>query len=104
MVLGRSQGSVGSPDPLSGPLCVVLGRLGACAVSPGPSWVRSSVLCWRSWAALGAYVRGLGPHVAGLGPLLGRMFAVLSALGAPVGDPGLCGGPLELVLGRSWGI
>ena len=27
---------------------------------PWPSWVRSSSLCWRSWAALGAYVGGLG--------------------------------------------
>ena len=25
-------------------------------------------LCWRSWAALGAYVGGLGAYVGGLGP------------------------------------
>ena len=31
-------------------------------------------LCWRSWAALGAYVGGLGP-------LLGPMLAVLGPLG-----------------------
>ena len=65
VVLGRSQGlcgrswaalkaSVGGPGPLSGPLWAVLGRLGAFGGGPGPSWVRSSVLCWRSWAALGA--------------------------------------------------
>ena len=47
------------------------------------------MLCWRSWAALGAYVRGLGPHVGGLGSLLGPMFAVL--------------GLMLAVLGRSWG-
>ena len=38
-----------------------------------PVWVvlgRSYGLCWRSWAALGAYVGGLGP-------LLGPMLAVL---------------------------
>ena len=45
------------------------------------------MLCWRSWAALGAYVRGLGPHVGGLGPLLGLMLVVLVALGASVGGP-----------------
>ena len=47
------------------------------------------MLCWRYWAALGAYVRGLGPHVGGLGSLLGPMFAVL--------------GLMLAVLGRSWG-
>jgi len=77
-VLGLSQGlcgwsrasleaSVGSPGPLSG---------------PGPYWVRSWVLCWRSWAALGGYVRGLGPHVGGLGLLLGFMFAALASWAA----------------------
>ena len=47
------------------------------------------MLCWQSWAALGAYVRGLGPHVGGLGSLLGPMFAVL--------------GLMLAVLGHSWG-
>ena len=81
--------SVGGPGPLSGPVWAVLGRLGAFMGGPGPSWVRSSVLCWRSRAALGAHVRGLGPHVGGLGPLLGPMLAVLGALGASVGAPEL---------------
>ena len=52
-----------------GPLCVVLGR--------------SSGLCGRSRAALGAYVGGLGQlleswaSAGGPGPLLGPMLAVL---------------------------
>ena len=44
-----------------------------------PVWVvlgRSCGLCWRSWAALGAYVGGLGPLL----------------------------GPTLAVLGRSWGL
>ena len=77
-----------APGPLSGPLWAVLGRLGIFVGGPGLSWVRSSVLCWRSGAALGAYVRGLGPHVGGLGPLFGPMLTVLAALGASVGGPG----------------
>ena len=79
---------MGGLGPLSGPLWAVLSRLGAFVGGPGPSWVRSSVLCWRSWVTLGAYVRGLGPHVGGLGPLWGPMLAVLAALGASVGGPG----------------
>ena len=77
-----------APGPLSGPLWAVLGRLGAFVGGPGPSWVRSWVLCWRSCAALGVYVGGLGPHVGGLGALWERMLAVLAALGASVGGPG----------------
>ena len=69
-----------SPGSLSGPMWAILCRLEAFAVSPGPSWVRSSVLCWRSLAALGVYVRGLGPHVGGLGSLLGPPLAVLGRL------------------------
>ena len=46
-ILGRSWASTGGLGPLLGPLCAVLGR----------SWS----LCWRSWAALGAYVGALGP-------------------------------------------
>ena len=76
---------MGGPGPLSGPLWAVLGRLGAFLGGPGPSWLRSSVLRERSWAALGVNVRGLGPHVGGLEPLLGPMLAVLAALGASVG-------------------
>ena len=45
-------------------------------------------LCWRSWAALGAYVRDLGAFVGGLVRLLGLMLVVLAALGAYVGGPG----------------
>ena len=66
--LGAYLGGLG---PLLEPVLAVLGR----------SWV----LCWRSWAALGAYLRDLGASVGGLGPLLGSMLAVL----------GLCW--------RSWG-
>ena len=50
-----------------------------------PVWVvldRSWGHCVRSCAALGAYVGGLGP-------LLEPMLAVLAALGASVGGPGL---------------
>ena len=64
------------------------------------------MLCWRSWAALGAYVRGLGTHVGGLGSLLGPMFAVLGLMLAVLGRfGGLCWrswrllGPLLAVLG-----
>ena len=51
-----------------------------------PVWVvlgRSCGLCWRSWAALGAYVGGLGP-------LLGPLLAVLGRLG-PKSGPGPSG-------------
>ena len=64
---------MGGPGPLSGPLWAVLGRLGAFVGGPGPSWVRCSVLCWRSWVTLGTYVRGLGPHVGGLGAYVGGL-------------------------------
>ena len=69
---------LGGPGPLLGPLRAVLGR----------SWD----LCWRSWAALGAYVGGLGL-------LLGPMLAVLGGLGAYVGGLGLVLGPMLAVLG-----
>ncbi len=49
-ILSRSWASTGGPGPLLGPLFEVLGR----------SWA----LCWRSRAALGAYVGGLGPKNA----------------------------------------
>ena len=67
-ILGRSCASTGGPGPLLEPMLAVLG----C------SWE----LCWRSWAALGVYVRDLGASVGGLGPLLGPKLAVLAALGA----------------------
>ena len=50
--------SVGSLGPLLGPMLAVLG----C------SWG----LCWRSWAALGAYVGCLGPSWAEKWPWLER--------------------------------
>ena len=49
-------------------------------------WVvlgRSCSLCWKSWAALGAYVGGLGP-------LLGPLLAVPGRLG-PKSGPGPSG-------------
>ena len=58
---------------------------------------RSWDLCWRSWAALGAYVGGLGL-------LLGPMLAVLGGLEAYVGGLGPLSGPMLAVLGRSWGL
>ena len=45
------------------------------------SWAVLGPLCWRSWAALGAYVGDLGP-------LLGSMLAVLGRLGAYAGGLG----------------
>ena len=66
---GRSwaapRAAVGGPGPFSGPLWAVLGRLGAFVGGHGPSWVGSSVLCWRSWDALGTYVGGPGASWAG---------------------------------------
>ena len=63
------------PGPLSGPLWAVLGRLGAFVGGPGPSWVcswvlcwRSGGLCWRSWAALGTSVGGPGQSWFALWP------------------------------------
>ena len=84
-----------APGPLSGPLWAVLGRLGVFVGGSGLSWIRSWVLCWRSWAALEACVGGLGrsrglcwrscaalgAYVGGLGPLLGALLAVLGRLG-----------------------
>ena len=56
------------------PVWVVLGR--SCGLSWG--------LCWRSWAALGAYVGGLGASWN----LSGRSWAEAVGLGASVGGPG----------------
>ena len=57
-VLGRSWASMGGLGLLLGPLCSVL------------DWSWS--LCWRSWAALGAYVGGLGPLLEPMLAVLGR--------------------------------
>ena len=61
-------------------LCLLHFRLMVDREVDVPVWVvlgRSCGLCWRSWAALGAYVGGLGP-------LLGPMLAVLGC------SQGLC--------------
>ena len=58
---------MGGLGPLLGPMFAVLGRLGAFVGGPGPSWARSSGLCWRSGVALGAYVGGLGPILTKFG-------------------------------------
>ena len=81
---------MGAPGPFSGVLLAVLGHLWVFVGRPGPSGVRSSVICWWSWVALAAYVRGLGPHVGGLGPLVVSMLGVLAAFGTSVGAPELC--------------
>ena len=105
-VLGRSKGlcgwswvapraSVNAPGPLSGPLWAVLGRLGVFVGGSGPSWIRSWVLCWRSWAALEACVGGLGRS-------RGLCWRSCAALGAYVGGLGSLLGPmLAIILGRS---
>ena len=58
---------------------------------------RSCGLCWRSWAALGAKVRGPRPSWE----LCWRSWA---GLGAYVGGLGPVLGPTLSVLGRSWGL
>ena len=64
-------------------------------------------LCWRSWAALGAYVRDLGPSVGPVLAVLGRSWGSCwrsgAALGAYVGGLGPLLEPMLAVLGRSWG-
>ena len=80
-VVGRSWASVGGPGLLLGLMLAVLGRSwGSVGAVLGLSWAyagyprsllgpilavlgRSWALCWRSWAALGAYVGGLGPKM-----------------------------------------
>ena len=48
-------------------------------------------LCWRSWAALGAYVGGLGPLLEPMLAVLGRSWGLCwrseAALGIYVGGP-----------------
>ena len=92
-VLGCLGASVDNLGPLSRPMLAVLG----C------SWG----LCWRSWAALGAYVGGLGlllglcgPSGSLLGPILGILGRSWDLLGAYVGGPGPLLGPLLAVLSR----
>ena len=65
-------------------MCLLHFRLTVDREVDVPVWVvlgRSYGLCWRSWAALGAYVGGLGP-------LLEPKLAVLAALGASEGGLG----------------
>ena len=107
-------------------MLAVLGRLGAFVGGPGPSWVRSSVLCWRSWSALGAIFAVLGLMLAVLGcswrlcwrswRLLGPLLAVLGRLGLEkveehdylenvlISRAGALLGPMLAVLGRSWSL
>ena len=81
----------------------------------GHSWG----LCWRSWAALGAYCDGLGqpfrPMLAVVGRSLWPMLAVWgrswglcwrswAALGARVGGLGALLGLMFAVLSNAWGI
>ena len=82
-------------------------------------------LCWRSWAALGAYVGGpgrtgggrrtyvgdlelllglYGRSWAALGASIGGLGCTWAALGAYVGGLGLPLGPQLTVLGRSWSL
>ena len=76
---------------------------------------RSRGLCWRSWAALGAYVGGLGPLLGPMLAVLGPMLAVLgrswglcgrswAAPGAHVGGLGSGSGPKLAVLGPKWSV
>ena len=78
---------MGSLGPLSGPMCVILGR----------SWG----LCGRSWAAPRPSVGGLG-RLLGLMWLLGPLRAILGRSRASVGGLGSLLGPLRAILGRSW--
>ena len=82
----------------------------------------SRSLCWRSWAALGAYVGCLGAYVGGLGSGAGPKLAVLgrswglcwlswglcwrswAALRAYVGGLGSGSGPKLAVLGPKWSV
>ena len=72
----------------------------------------SRSLCWRSWAALGAYVGCLGAYVGGLGPFLGPMWAVWSAKceehgyleNVLISRAGARSAAWGSVLSRSWGL
>ena len=57
--------------------------LGLMLVVLGRSWS----LCWRSWAAFGAYIRNLRVFVGCLRSLLRLVLVVLAALGAHLGSP-----------------
>ena len=71
-------------------------------------WGRSHGLCWRSWAALGAYVGGLGLLLGLLWEVLDRSWDLRGrswlAIGASVGGPGSLSGPLWAVLARYRGL
>ena len=96
---------------------VFISRAGARSASSGAILGRSWGLCWRSWAALGAYVGGLGPLLGPILAVLGRSWALcwrswaalgayLRDLGASVGGLGPLLGSMLAVLGlcwRSWG-
>ena len=65
-------------------------------------------LCWRSWAALGAYVGGLGPLLGPMLVVLGRSWGLCwrswAALRAYVGGLGSGSGPKLAVLGPKWSV
>ena len=62
----------------------------------GPMTARSWGICWRSWAALVAYVGGLGPLSGPMWVVLGRYRGLCgwswAAIGASVGGLGLQSG------------
>ena len=73
---------------------VLISRAGARSAAWWAVLSRSWGLCWRSWAALGAYVGGLGP-------LLGPMLAVLGRSWSLCWRSWGVLGPKWSVLGRS---
>ena len=97
-------------------LCLLHFRLMVDREVDVPVWLvlgRSCGLCWRSWAALGAYAGGLGPllglTLSVLGPSWGLCGRSWAALGAYVGGLVRLLGPMLAVLGcsqalcrRSW--
>ena len=81
-------------------MCLLHFRLTVDREDDVPVWVvlgRSCGLCWRSWAALRAYVGRLES-------LLGPMLAILGPLGTYVGGLGPLLGLMLAVLSRSWGL
>ena len=127
-VLGSSWGSVGNPGPLLGLVLAVWGCSWASAVGLGAYLVslrlllgpilavlgRSVVLCWRSWADLGAYVGDLGvKNAKNMATLKICLFLERerdlwprrrsgAALGSYLGGLGPLLEPMLAVLGRSW--
>ena len=63
---------------------------------------RSRDLCWRSWAALGAYVGGLGPLSVPMWAVLGCSWGLSWRSGAAVGASVVSLGTLSGLSRRSW--